>query len=607
MTDPSIQPMADDPYAVIVVGAGHAGTEAALAAARMGQRTLLLTANLDTIGKMSCNPSVGGQAKGQIAREVDALGGAMGRAIDACGIHFRLLNTSKGPAVQAPRAQADKWRYAQWLKRHVEEQEHLVVRQERVSDVWVEDDAVAGVVVGGGRAYRAQSVVLTTGTFLQGVLHLGREQASGGRMGEPPSGLLRALFAAGITTGRMKTGTPPRVNGRSLDTSVMDEQPGDPEPVLFSFMNQGPPPLPQVHCWITRTTEATQQVIERNLDRSPLYSGVIDAIGPRYCPSIEDKVVKFPSKRSHNVFVEPEGLDTHEVYVNGISTSMPADVQDRIVRSIPGFERAEILRYGDAVEYDFFPPHQLQPSLETKAVGGLFFAGQINGTTGYEEAAGQGVIAGINAALKAQGRPPLILGRDQAYTGVLIDDLVTQGTSEPYRMFSSRAEYRLLLRHDNADQRLTPLARQLGAIDDARWAAFQAKRDQLEAGREAFKNRPNHLKAMRSPGAKLAEVASDLPGVLELPLEVQRLLEVELRYAGYIERQAAQVERHKELEQTALPAQLDYAAIDELRLEAREKLSAVQPRSLGQASRISGVSPADVSVLLIHLRRIGAL
>ncbi|MCA8920623.1 MAG: tRNA uridine-5-carboxymethylaminomethyl(34) synthesis enzyme MnmG [Planctomycetes bacterium] len=603
--------MAEDPYAVIVVGAGHAGTEAALAAARMGQRTLLLTANLDTLGKMSCNPSVGGQAKGQIAREVDALGGAMGRAIDACGIHFRLLNTSKGPAVQAPRAQADKWRYAQWLKRYVEEQPNLVVRQELVKDVWISDDpagpTVRGVVVGGGRAYRAQTVVLTTGTFLQGVLHLGREQATGGRMGEPPSGLLRALAAAGITTGRMKTGTPPRVNGRSLDTSVMDPQPGDPEPVLFSFLNQGPPPLPQVECWITRTTEATQQVIERNLHRSPLYSGVIDAIGPRYCPSIEDKVVKFPSKRSHNVFVEPEGLDTHEVYVNGISTSMPADVQDAIVRSIPGFERAEILRYGYAVEYDFFPPHQLQPSLETKAVGGLFFAGQINGTTGYEEAAGQGVVAGINAALLAQGQAPLVLGRDQAYTGVLIDDLVTQGTSEPYRMFSSRAEYRLLLRHDNADQRLTPLARAVGAVDDARWAAFCAKRDGLEAGRKAFHARPNHLKAMRSPGAKLREVGAEIPGLLELPGEVLALLEVELRYAGYIERQAAQVERHRELESTALPPDLDYATLAELRLEAREKLAAVRPRSLGQAGRISGVSPADVSVLLIHLRRLGAL
>jgi len=592
-------------FDVLVVGAGHAGVEAALAPARMGLDVLLLTANLDTVGKMSCNPAVGGQAKGQIAREVDALGGAMGRAIDAAGIHFRLLNTSKGPAVQAPRAQADKVRYAAFLKRAVEAQPGLTLRQELVRDILVEGGVARGVVVGGGRTYRAGAVVLTTGTFLKGVLHLGAERSAGGRMGEPPSGLLAALEAAGVRSGRMKTGTPPRVNGRSLDYDRMDRQPPDPAPVLFSFLSGPEPPLPQVACHVTRTNPETHRAITENLDRSPLYSGAIEAIGPRYCPSLEDKVVKFPGREGHTVFVEPEGLDTLEVYLNGISTSMPPDVQERLVRTVPGLERAEILRYGYAVEYDFFPPTQLRATLESKAVERLFLAGQINGTTGYEEAAGQGLVAGANAGLRVRGEPGLVLGRDEAYTGVLVDDLVTRGTDEPYRMFTSRAEYRLLLRHDNADERLTPLGRRLGLVDDARWAAFTAKRDALEGGRAAFRARPDLAKAMRRAGATLAAVAGHLDAVARLEPEVARLLEVELRYAGYIARQAEQVDRHRRLEDTPLPDSLDYAGIGELRLEAREKLAAVRPRSLGQASRISGVSPADVSVLLIHLRRDG--
>lgn len=594
-----------------MVGAGHAGVEAALAAARMGRRTALLTANLDTVGKMSCNPAIGGLAKGQIAREVDALGGVMGRAIDAVGIHFRLLNTSKGPAVQAPRAQADKTRYAAWIKRACEEQENLTLRQELVEDVELGSSdlgpgAAVGVRVAGGRVYRARTVVLTNGTFLKGVLHLGTSQQEGGRMGEPPSALFAALVGAGVRTGRMKTGTPPRVNGRSIDVSRMEVQPGDPDPVMFSYLSSGPT-LPQIDCWITHTSPETHALIRENLSRSPLYSGVIGGIGPRYCPSIEDKIVKFPTRERHKVYVEPEGLDTLEVYLNGISTSMPADVQDAIVRSIPGLERAEILRYGYAVEYDFFPPTQLAPWLELEAIPGLFLAGQINGTTGYEEAAAQGIVAGVNAARRARGEPSVVIGRDQAYLGVLCDDLVTQGTQEPYRMFSSRAEHRLLLRHENADQRLTPLGRELGLVDDARWEVFEHKRDALARGRAILTSNSSLDKALRRQGTCLRELGADLPAVVALSDEVCQLLDVEWQYAPYIERQVAQIERHRELGDVALPPDLDYRGLETLRLEAREKLSDVRPRSVAQAGRISGVSPADVSVLLLHLRSLGLL
>jgi len=598
-------------YDVIVVGAGHAGTEAAAAAARVGARVALLTTNLDTVGQMSCNPAIGGVGKGQIVREIDALGGLMGQAIDKTALQFRMLNRRKGPAMHSPRAQADKRRYQQEIKRRIEQQEGLTLRQEMVTDILTEQVAgqvvIRGVRVQGEAVYHAPRLILTTGTFLSALMHTGESKTAGGRAGEgTSSGISTALEEAGFRLQRFKTGTPPRVNARTVDFSQTEIQPGDDQPIPFSFLTKQLT-QEQLPCWITHTNEAVHDLIRKNLDRAPMYNGQIDTNGPRYCPSIEDKIVRFADKNSHQLFLEPEGYETEEIYVNGISTSLPRDVQDSIFRLIPGLENAEIMRYGYAVEYDYAPPDQLRPTLETKFIEGLYFAGQINGTTGYEEAGAQGLVAGANAALAGLDQAPLVIGRDQAYIGVLVDDLVTRGVDEPYRMFTSRAEYRLLLRQDNADRRLTRLGFEKGLVSRNRFDQLIEKERKIEQTLALLDQhrveQASLTKLLKRPETEWEEMVHHQPELIDLPADVVDQVVCDVKYSGYIARQQMEIDRQQRLQEKMIPDGFDYDGINHLRTEARQKLTKIRPVSIAQASRISGITPADMALVLAHLQQ----